>query len=97
MLPDGNVAPVAGVRTIVQAESGAVRVKLPDSSAYVPLAGVAALPVGTTVDARRGTIALRSAANRKGTVTSATVAAGIFRIKQQRAERARRPWPPISC
>jgi hypothetical protein len=86
VLPSGSLPPVAGVRAVAQAESGNVLVKLPDSNAYVPLAGVASLPVGTTVDARRGARTLRSATSRKGAAGSATVAAGIFRIKQGRAK-----------
>ena len=68
ILPLGNVPPLAGVRTLATLISGTVYVKLPSMarsglqagplSGFVPLKGIAALPVGTIVDARRGALAL---------------------------------------
>ena len=63
--PPGNGPPVEGNSVIVRVLSGEVFVKLPASAVasrhfsetiagFVPLKGVAALPVGTVVDARRG-------------------------------------------
>jgi hypothetical protein len=86
VLPPGNLPPVAGVRAVARAVAGTVTVTLPGTTAAVPLAGVASLPVGTVVDARAGSLTLRSALTRSGRVQSATVAAGIFRIKQRRAK-----------
>jgi hypothetical protein len=86
VLPPGNLPPVAGVRAVARQLTGTVTVTLPGAKAAVPLAGVAALPVGTTVDARQGSLAIRSAVTRSGRVQSATVAAGIFTIRQKRAK-----------
>jgi hypothetical protein len=85
VLPPGNLPPVAGVRATTKLLSGTVTVTLPGAKAPVPLAGVASLPVGATVDARKGSVAVSSAVTKAGHVQSATVAAGIFRIKQRRA------------
>jgi hypothetical protein len=57
---------------------------------YVPLKGVAALPTGTLVDARKGRVALDSTVDGRrigdgGGRQRAVLAAGIFRIRQQRA------------
>ena len=58
---------------------------------FQPLKGVASLPVGAVVDARRGSLAIQSAANgrRAGDprrkLQQARLAAGIFRIRQARA------------
>jgi hypothetical protein len=102
-LPLGNVPPVAGVRTLVTLLSGTVYVKLPGKArfsqagplpGFVPLKGIAALPVGTIVDARRGRLALQSAGDgrpatdprrRLGRVT---LAQAIFQIRQARLRRA---------
>jgi Thrombospondin type 3 repeat len=62
---------------------------------FVPLKGVASLPVGSVVDARKGSLQLQSAANsraaadRRRTTQQARLAAGIFRIRQARLRRKR--------
>lgn len=61
-------------------------------SGYVPLKGTATVPVGSTVDARAGTISLTSAtgASVKGggpPTASAQLSAAIFQIRQDRAKR----------
>ncbi len=84
-----TVPPVAGVTTQARAVSGDVTVKLP-SGQVVPLAGVASIPVGSVVDARAGAIVLESAAKAGGVDRgSATIRAGIFRIRQERARKGR--------
>jgi hypothetical protein len=96
----GTLPPVTGSRVVVSVLSGEVFVKLPSSrslaqsapiSGFVPLKGVAALPTGTVVDARKGRIALDSTVDGRrigsgGRTQRATLAAGIFRIRQQRAK-----------
>ena len=52
--------------------------------------GVAALPVGTIVDTRKGRLAMQSTVDGRrigagGTRQSVTLSAGIFRIRQQKA------------
>ena len=103
-LPLGNVPPVAGVRTLVRLLSGTVYVKLPSTGrglrqagplpGFVPLKGIAALPVGTIVDARRGSLSLQSAGDGRAATDprrrlgSATLAGAIFRIRQAKLLRA---------
>ena len=99
LLPPGDVPPRAGSSAIVKDVTGTVFVKLPARGAkqaaeFVPLKGVAALPVGTTVDARKGSLVMVAAANsrpvgdRRRRTQQARLAAGIFRIRQARALRA---------
>ena len=98
----GTEPPVTGERVVVQVLSGEVFVKLPAKAArlaqatpipgFVPLKGVAALPTGTVVDARKGRVALTSTVDGRrvgagGATQTATLAAGIFTIRQQRAAR----------
>ncbi len=104
VLPSGNTPPAAGVSAVVKLLSGEVFVKLPTRTAlgfggmraplqetgFVPLKGVASVPVGSTVDARKGELSVESAANgyaakdRRARKTEARIRAGIFAIKQAR-------------
>src|SRR4051812_25021852 len=96
MLPAGDIPAVAGKSVVAGLISGEVFVKLPGASprqasgegGFVPLKGVASVPVGATVDARRGQVAVTSAAEFGGSGTSqASLSASIFQIKQQRARK----------
>jgi Thrombospondin type 3 repeat len=100
--PPGNVPPVDGRTVIVRVLSGTVFVRLPPAAGaarrlaqtapikgFVPLKGIAALPVGSTVDARRGSLALESTVDGRrvtagGRTQSITLSAGIFTIRQRR-------------
>ena len=88
----GTLPPVAGERVNVEVVSGDVFVKFPaatralmqQESGFVPLKGRASVPVGSTVDARKGTVAMSSAENAAGTARSAA------------AERRHLPHPPAA-
>jgi hypothetical protein len=96
--PSGATTPVTGEKVVVEVLSGEVFVKLPASSrrlaqaplsGFVPLKGIAALPVGTVVDARKGSLAMQSTVDGRrigagGRRQSVTLAAGIFLIRQQK-------------
>lgn len=108
VLPAGNVPPVAGVNTVVRQIAGDVFVKLPagrtrlgfrgmisafQETGFLPLKGVASVPIGSTVDTRKGEIGIESAANgfasgdSRARRQSARIKAGLFAIKQARAKR----------
>ncbi len=107
LLPPGNVPPVAGVNAVASVLSGQVFVKLPahlplgfsglrapfQETGFVPLKGSASLPIGSTVDARQGSLALSAAANGYGPTSSraarqtATIQAGIFTIRQAKLRK----------
>ena len=105
VLPNGNVPAVAATNVIVKDVRGEVFVKLPraraarasrvllEDSGFVPLKGVASLPVGSVVDARKGSLQVQSASNsrpatdRRRRTQQARLAAGIFRIRQARLKR----------
>ena len=59
--PQPPHGPALGASFVAAAEQGHVRVRLPGGERYVDLPRAASLPVGTIVDARRGTIALTTA------------------------------------
>ena len=107
LLPPATIPPVAGVNATVSVVSGEVFVKLPahvplgfrglrapfQQTGFVPLKGAASLPVGTTVDAQRGEIALSAAANgyapgnRRAALQTARIRAGIFALRQARLRK----------
>lgn len=107
--PSGATTPVTGERVVVEVISGDVFIKLPESkrrlmqdapiSGFVPLKGIAALPVGTTVDARKGALAMQSTRDGRrigagGRRQSITIAAGIFQIRQRKLKRGSRERIP---
>jgi hypothetical protein len=75
--------PVVGVRVIAAPASGVVSIKLPGGDAFVPLGVTTPVPIGATVDARRGSLTFQAAGG-----ATATLAAGIFKIRQARAAGA---------
>jgi hypothetical protein len=94
----GTQDPVAGERVNVEVIAGEVFVKFPRAASgsralkqaqpgFVPLKGQASIPVGSTVDTRKGTVAMASAQTARGTQRNARLSAGIFQIRQRRAKR----------
>jgi hypothetical protein len=61
--------------------TGAVAVKLPGSTQYAALSDVAALPLGTLIDTREGSITLRSALP-TGNIQAAIFHGGLFEVRQ---------------
>jgi hypothetical protein len=109
LLPSGNTPLAAGRTAKVKLLAGDVFVKLPpgatstafttglrvpfQSSGFLPLKGVAAVPMGSTLDTRKGEVALTAAINgqparsRKQLRREARFRAGIFQIRQARKKR----------
>jgi hypothetical protein len=61
--------------------TGTVTVKPPGATGYVARADVAALPVGSILDTREGSVTLRSALP-DGTVQAAVFHGGLFEVRQ---------------
>jgi hypothetical protein len=121
LLPSGNTPIEAGKAATVELLAGDVFVKLPpgasrtafttdlrvpfQSSGFLPLKGVAAVPMGSTLDTRKGEVALTAAINgqparsRKQLRREARFRAGIFQIRQARKKRkakASKKIPPTA-
>jgi hypothetical protein len=80
-------APVPGASVVVRPSSGTIRVKLPHSRRYVVLARGAQIPVGTLVDASRGSLSLTSATDLLGGTKTGTFTGGGFLVTQAKAAR----------
>jgi hypothetical protein len=100
VLPPATLPVEPGETARATVLSGEVFVKLPGKSAFkqsgggfIPLKGAATLPIGATVDARKGELALQSAGNgyastnRKADLQRAQIKAGIFTIRQKAAKK----------
>ena len=73
--------PVLGETVNVAVRTGTVTVKVPGSATYVAVSDVAALPVGSILDTREGSITLRTAlAN--GSTQAAIFHGGLFEVRQ---------------
>jgi hypothetical protein len=112
VLPPGNAPLQAGVDAKVRVVSGEVFVKLPPGAAasaftaglrvpfqdsgFLPLKGIATVPMGSTIDTRKGEIALAAAINGQRPASprqlrrEARYRAGIFAIRQARFRKGPR-------
>jgi hypothetical protein len=64
-----------------------VRIKLPGRKRFRRLTEGEQLPVGTTVDTRKGRIALTAAANKTGGTAQADFYKGLFRLTQTKGSK----------
>jgi hypothetical protein len=78
--------PVAGKSVNVERESGTVKIKRRGSKHFVALTGQAHIPVGSTIDTRRGRIGI-TAAQGKGKTASADFYDGLFKLTQTKGKK----------
>jgi hypothetical protein len=78
---------VLGSEVAVTPASGTVLVQAGGKGRFVALGGVASLPVGSVIDASKGTIVLASAADASGTRQFASFHGTSFRVDQPRNGR----------
>jgi hypothetical protein len=75
-------APVLGESMGLKLAAGTVQVRLPQSSGFVSLAAAGSIPSGAVVDARAGTVVLRTAIDARGHTQAATIRGAVFEIRQ---------------
>jgi hypothetical protein len=78
--------PELGESIAVAPQTGNVLVRLPGSTRSVALTDAASIPVGSIVDARKGTVTLRSEVPGAGTQTG-TFRGGLFEVRQPAGAR----------
>ena len=92
-LPLADHAPEVGETAIAQHDGGTVLVQLPGEKTFLPFTGAASLPVGSVVDATKGTLTLTVASNgyattdRRYRAATVTLSGGLFEILQARMRR----------
>jgi hypothetical protein len=79
--PGDAPAPALGRTIGVETVRGSVTVTTPSGSP-VDLATATPLPTGSVIDTRKGTVALTSAVDRKGTVQTGQFWGGVFEVRQ---------------
>ncbi len=82
-----TAVPVVGKTVVAAQVKGKVLVKLRGSRKFVPLTGAEGVPVGSTLDTRKGTVALTAAADTKGGVDAGTFYTGVFQVLQKAAAK----------
>ncbi len=80
--PTPTPTPTFKQTVVVSPVKGKVLVRVPGSDQFVELAAGAGLPVGTTVDTRKGTVALTSQPTAGGQPQTANFFDGLFKIGQ---------------
>jgi hypothetical protein len=73
--------PVAGRTVAATVTDGTARVLLPDTDTYLPLTDAASMPVGSVIDARRGTVVMQVALPGRPAET-ATFSGSMFALHQ---------------
>jgi hypothetical protein len=91
--------PVLGKAVTASVVRGKVFIKVPGGGAsarasqkgadFQPLTAKRSIPVRSILDTRRGTVALRSARNRKGRIQTGRFADGVFQVLQSRKRSAK--------
>jgi hypothetical protein len=76
--------PVANKIVVAEEVSGRVRVRRPGSRRFVELNGTQGIPVGSTLDTKRGTVELTSVPRAGAAPQTAAFHDGIFRLTQSR-------------
>jgi hypothetical protein len=79
--------PVAGKTVNIGVRKGRIFVKIPPSKKFVELKDPLQIPLGATIDARKGRVNLVSAADQKGTLQLGWFYDGVFTIGQTRGAK----------
>jgi hypothetical protein len=79
--------PKVGQHMQVEHIGGTVTVKLPNTGQYIALEHGASIPMGSVVDATRGSVTITSAKDARGATQSATFHDGAFKVQQKRAAK----------
>jgi hypothetical protein len=81
--PAATPEPRYGKSVVVRPTRGTVKVRLPGTKRYVALDTLDELPLGSSIDVRKGRVRVYAARDRTGRRQSAQFYAGVFRIVQR--------------
>jgi Ca2+-binding RTX toxin-like protein len=79
--------PPLGRAARVEPMRGTVRLQLPGASRFVPLREAVEVPIGSTLDARKGTVSVVTTKRRGGAVQEGRFRGGPFTVRQRRVAR----------
>jgi DNA-binding beta-propeller fold protein YncE len=79
--------PDLGQSLVAEPLSGTVRVRVAGSGRFVPLQSVRELPLGSTLDTRRGRVEVATERRRRGRFQRGVFYGGLFKVRQRAATR----------
>jgi DNA-binding beta-propeller fold protein YncE len=79
-----GLRPDLGETLVAEPVAGIVRVRLPGTRRFVPLDAVRELPLGSTLDTRRGRVDVATERRRGGQVQHGVFRDGLFAVRQRR-------------
>jgi 6-phosphogluconolactonase (cycloisomerase 2 family) len=85
--PAQEPQPQLGETLVADPVSGIVRVRLAGEQRFVPLQSVRELPLGSTLDTRRGRVEVATERRRRGRVQRGVFRGGLFVVRQRAAAR----------
>jgi hypothetical protein len=84
---DALPPPVVGKTVNIGVRTGRIFIKIPPSKTFIELKDPRQIPVGTTIDARKGRVNLVSAADNKGSTQLAWFYSGVFKVLQNKGSK----------
>jgi hypothetical protein len=86
--PAQALEPDLGQSLLAAPVRGQIRVRLPGADAFQPLQDLEELPLGSTIDARRGRVELTTVRDRRRTrLQDGVFYGGVFKVRQRRRDR----------
>ena len=85
--PAQEPVPDLGDTLVADPVAGTVRVRLAGRRRFVPLQSVRELPLGSTLDTRRGRVEVATERRRRGRVQRGLFYGGLFKVRQRAATR----------
>jgi DNA-binding beta-propeller fold protein YncE len=79
--------PDLGQTLLAEPVSGLIRVRLPGADSFQPLTDIEELPMGSTIDARRGRVEVTTVRDRRNQLQEGRFHAGVFRVRQRARDR----------
>jgi DNA-binding beta-propeller fold protein YncE len=79
--------PELGETLLADPVTGRIRVRLPGAERFEPLEDIEELPIGSTIDARRGRVELTTVRDRRNRLQDGIFHAGVFTVRQRARDR----------
>lgn len=79
--------PDLGETLVAEPHSGTVRVRVRGTKRFRPLAAISELPLGSTLDARRGRVTVSTIRDRRNKVQEGVFDSGVFTVRQSARQR----------
>ena len=85
--PTQALQPELGKTLLADPVRGQVRVRLPGEERFQPLPDIEELPVGSTIDTRRGRVEITTVRDRRNQLQEGIFYAGVFTVRQRARDR----------